>query len=62
MTASYSAVYTLNGCSSLLDSGIVIVIPAPTVGVNSLTICDGQIDSLIATPSVPGYLFVVTNQ
>ncbi|MDQ3191559.1 MAG: PKD domain-containing protein [Bacteroidota bacterium] len=49
-TTSYSVVYTLNGCSSNSESGVVTVNPIPTVTVNNETICDGQSIILTSTP------------
>ena len=53
-TSNYSVVYTLNGCASAPATGAVTVNPIPTVSVNSITICQGDVDSLTATPNIPG--------
>ncbi|MCT4562275.1 MAG: proprotein convertase P-domain-containing protein, partial [Crocinitomicaceae bacterium] len=52
-TQTYSVTYTLNGCTAS-QSGTVTVNPSPTVGVNNVTICNGQTANLTATPSVGG--------
>ena len=51
---NYNVVYTLAGCSSAPATGAVTVNPIPTVSVNSITICQGDVDSLTATPNIPG--------
>ena len=51
---NYNVVYTLAGCSSAPATGVVTVNPIPTVSVNSITICQGDVDSLTATPNIPG--------
>lgn len=53
-TTTYSVVYTLNGCSSSVASGIVTVNQTPVVTVNNETICSGSSATLVATPSVSG--------
>jgi len=50
-TSNYSVIYTLNGCSSQSATGTVTMNPTPSVSVNSITICEGQMASLTATPS-----------
>jgi gliding motility-associated-like protein len=51
---NYTVVYTLAGCASAPSNGSVTVNPIPTVTVNSITICQGDVDSLTATPNLPG--------
>jgi len=53
-TATYSVVYTLNGCNSPSASGIVTVNTTPTVTVNNPTICSGNSTVLTATSSTSG--------
>ncbi|MCX6191129.1 MAG: gliding motility-associated C-terminal domain-containing protein, partial [Flavobacteriia bacterium] len=53
-STNYNVVYTLAGCSSAPATGAVTVNPIPTVIVNSITICQGDVDSLTATPNIPG--------
>jgi hypothetical protein len=53
-TATYTVVYTLNGCSSNTATSTVTVNPTPVVTVNSTTICTGSSATLTATPSVGG--------
>ncbi|UKN00443.1 T9SS type A sorting domain-containing protein [Paracrocinitomix mangrovi] len=53
-TSLYSVVYTLNGCASAQEDITVTVNPAPTLSVNSTTICEGATATLTATPSVGG--------
>src|SRR6185503_14881236 len=50
---SYTVTYTLSGCPGS-GSGTVNVNTAPTVSVNSPTICAGQGATLTATPSAAG--------
>ena len=53
-STNYNVVYTLAGCPSAPATGAVTVNPIPTVSVNSITICQGDVDSLTATPNIPG--------
>ena len=53
-TTNYTVSYVLNGCTSSPVSSQVVVNPAPTVTVNSSTICAGNTATLTATPSVTG--------
>ena len=53
-STNYNVVYTLAGCPSAPATGSVTVNPIPTVSVNSITICQGDVDSLTATPNIPG--------
>jgi gliding motility-associated-like protein len=53
-TTIYSAIYTLNGCTSLNASGTVTVHPIPGVSVNDVSICEGENATLTATPSSIG--------
>jgi gliding motility-associated-like protein len=52
-TTTYTVTYTLAGCPGT-GSGTVTVNAAPTVTVNSPTICAGQSATLTATPSAGG--------
>src|SRR4029450_3200295 len=52
-TTNYVVTYSLGGCSSSATS-TVMVTTAPTVLVNSPTICSGQSATLTANPSVGG--------
>lgn len=58
VTTNYSAVYTLNGCSSTSSSASVIVNPSPVVTSNNSTICLGQTATLNANPDVSGGTFL----
>jgi hypothetical protein len=42
-TTSYTVVYTLSGCSSLIGTGTVTISPAPTVTVTNATVCTGRL-------------------
>jgi gliding motility-associated-like protein len=56
----YSVIYTLNNCSSIPDTVIVVVNPVPTVSFNDTTICFGQnatLSSIGAFPSGGTYLW-----
>jgi gliding motility-associated-like protein len=63
-TTTYSATYTLNGCTSNPANGTVTVNAVPTVVVTNPTICEGQSATITATPSVIGgtYLWTPTGQ
>src|SRR5205814_5579940 len=52
-TTTYTVTYSLGGCSNT-GSGTVTVNSAPTVTVNSQTICAGQSATLTATPATGG--------
>ena len=60
LTTTYSATYTWNGCSAS-DTAIVVVNLQPTVSVNSITICNGDTTTLIATPDIPGGTYQWSN-
>ena len=47
-TTSYTATYTLNGCTSAQATGTVTVNPLPIVSVADMTICQGQSGTLSA--------------
>jgi hypothetical protein len=53
-TATYSVVYTLNGCPSTIESATVSLATNPTVSVNDISICDGATGIISATPSTTG--------
>src|SRR4030095_680626 len=52
-TTNYVVTYSLGGCSSSATSAVTVT-TAPTVLVNSPTICSGQSATLTANPSVGG--------
>src|SRR5205823_237418 len=52
-TTTYTVTYNLGACSNT-GSGTVTLNAAPTVAVNSQTICAGQSATLTATPSTGG--------
>lgn len=58
LTTTYSVQYTLSGCGSASNSGIVTVNPTPVVTVNNETICAGDNVLLTATPSIVGGTFL----
>ncbi len=51
---SYSVTYSLGACTLATTTALVTVNPAPTVSVNPITICSGETNSLIATPTQIG--------
>ncbi|MDG1842292.1 MAG: hypothetical protein P8I93_08090, partial [Crocinitomicaceae bacterium] len=53
-TQVYTCDYTENGCPATTAQATVTVTPLPTVTVNSLTICEGDIATLTATPNTVG--------
>lgn len=53
-TPNYTVSYSLNGCTSAVQTSTVTVNPSPTVSVNSGTICQGANITLSATPSSIG--------
>lgn len=53
-SASYSVVYTLNGCESSSETSTVSVNPIPTVTISNLTLCEGESGTLSATPDQAG--------
>lgn len=53
-TTTYSVQYTLNGCTSPTEVSTVTVNPAPTLAVNSPSICSGETITITATPSTGG--------
>jgi gliding motility-associated-like protein len=58
-TSNYSVSYSVNGCSTTAISN-VSVNPVPFVSVSSVAICEGQIATLTATPSLTGGTFLWT--
>jgi hypothetical protein len=52
--ATYTVIYTLNGCSSSPASASVTVNPTPVVTVNNQTICTGSTATLSASSTTPG--------
>jgi PKD repeat protein len=53
-SSSYTVEYSLNGCTSSIETANVTVNSIPSVGVNNETICEGNTATLIATPSNTG--------
>ena len=53
-TTTYNCVYTLNGCPSSSESGIVTVSSTPTITVSNTSVCNGTAGTITATPSNPG--------
>lgn len=55
-TTTYSCVYTLNGCSSVSQSGTVTVNQSPTLSISASndTICLGDYTTLTAIPQIGG--------
>jgi uncharacterized protein (TIGR02145 family) len=53
-TTPYSVTYSLSGCTPATATGTVTVNPAPTVSVNSATVCSGATVTITATPSQTG--------
>ena len=53
-TTSYTATYTLNGCTSAQATGTVTVNPLPIVSVADMTICQGQPGTLSAIVNPAG--------
>jgi gliding motility-associated-like protein len=59
-TTSYSVTYTSGACPSIPATGIVTVSAAPTISVNSSTICPGASATLTATASPTGGTYTWT--
>jgi gliding motility-associated-like protein len=59
-TSTYTVAYTIAGCGTAVDSGIVTVLPLPALMVNDDTICQGQSATLTATPSRTGGVYTWT--
>lgn len=53
-TTSYSVTYSSGSCTPSSTSATVTISPAPTVSINSITICEGENNSLTATANVSG--------
>jgi hypothetical protein len=51
---SFSVTYSLGGCTLAIENSTVFVNPAPTIFVNSITICSGETNTLTATASELG--------
>lgn len=58
INTSYTVTYSLNGCSSLPVNSIVTVTEQPTISSNSVTMCEGEVATLTAAPSVSGGTYV----
>jgi gliding motility-associated-like protein len=57
-TSTYTVVYTsTNNCPSQPVSGTVTVTDIPSVQLDDIFVCEGQIGTLTAIPSVPGGVF-----
>ena len=53
-TTTFSVTYLLGSCTPAIANAIVTVTPAPSLNVNSITICSGETNTLTATPSIVG--------
>lgn len=53
-TTTYTVSYTVDGCTSTLETGTVTVTPTPTVNVADQIICPGEAATLTAIPSPAG--------
>jgi gliding motility-associated-like protein len=60
-TTTYTVTYSLGGCTPAINTGTVTVSPAPTVTVNSVTICSGESTTLTATPTELGGTYAWSN-
>jgi gliding motility-associated-like protein len=60
-TTNYSVQYDLDGCLSSSVNSTVTVNPVPTLGVNNVTICAGDIATLTAIVNLPGGTFTWGN-
>ena len=62
-TTTYNVTYTLNGCNGT-DNAVVTVTPAPTLTLNDVSICNGDLANLTVVPSISGgtYLWQPTGQ
>ncbi|NBX80633.1 MAG: PKD domain-containing protein, partial [Flavobacteriales bacterium] len=58
ITTNYTVTYSLGGCTPANASAIITVNPAPTLTVNSLTLCSGVTGTLTAVPSQTGGTFL----
>jgi len=51
----YNVIYTLNGCPSLADTGLVVVNPVPTVSIPATSsVCSGSFVNVASTVNLPG--------
>jgi PKD repeat protein len=62
LTTNYTVSYVVNGCTSAPTTAQVVVNPAPTVSINSVTICSGNTATLTATSSSTGGTYSWSNQ
>ena len=64
VTSNYTVTYTLNNCSSSLESAQVTVTEQPALSTENQGICEGESIVLTATPSVMGgqYLWLPNNE
>ena len=51
---AYFVTYTLPGCNAVVDTGLITVIPEPTLSVNDTSVCLGGSVTLRAIPSLTG--------
>ena len=56
-TVSYDVTYSLNGCTSEVQTPQLIVNEIPTVLLDDIGICNGDSGTLTAVPSIPGGTF-----
>jgi gliding motility-associated-like protein len=57
-TTNYTVTYSLGGCTPAIANATITVNPAPTLTVNSLTLCSGVAGTLTAVPSQIGGTFL----
>ncbi len=62
VTTNYTVSYVVNGCTSAPTTAQVVVNPAPSVSINSATICAGNTATLTATSSSTGGTYLWSNQ
>jgi PKD repeat protein len=62
VTTNYTVTYVVNGCTSAPTTAQVVVNPAPSVSINSTTICAGNTATLTATSSSTGGTYLWSNQ
>ena len=60
-TTVYSVSYSLGSCIVALDSGTVLVTPAPILSINNDSICIGESASISAVPSQTGGAYLWSN-
>jgi gliding motility-associated-like protein len=61
-TFPYNVIYTLNGCPSIADTGLVIVNPVPTVSIPATSsVCSGSSVTIASTVNLPGGSYLWSN-